>query len=131
MTLEDQALLSKAADLLPLLRANIEKQQLHKAIEQIWHVIGEANRYVDEQKPWALKTENPARMGTILYVLAETIRQIAILTQPLVPQASARILDQLAISPDQRTFVGLKTALVPGAALPTPEGVFPRWIEGK
>jgi methionyl-tRNA synthetase len=131
LTPEDQALLSKAADLLPLLRTNIQKQHLHKVIEQIWQVIGEANSYIDEQKPWGLKIENPARMETILYVLAETIRQIAILTQPLVPNASERILNQLGISPDQRTFADLGTALVPATVLPTPEGVFPRWGEGK
>ena len=82
-------------------------------------------------KPWSLKTENPTRMGTILYVLAETIRQIAILTQPLVPNASARILDQLAVPPDQRAFADLATALIPGTTLPIPEGVFPRWVEEK
>lgn len=131
MTPEDQALLSQAADLLSLLRADMQKQLLHKAIEKIWQVIAEANRYVDEQKPWTLKAENPARMGTILYVLADTIRQIAILTQPLVPTASERILDQLAISPDQRTFADLGTSLIPGTTLPLPEGVFPRWVEEK
>ncbi len=131
MTPEDQALLSQAADLLSSLRADMQKQLLHKAIEKIWQVIAEANRYVDEQKPWTLKAENPARMGTILYVLADTIRQIAILTQPLVPTASERILDQLAISSDQRTFADLGTSLIPGTTLPLPEGVFPRWVEEK
>jgi len=131
MTPTDQALLSQVAMLLPSLRADIEKQLLHKVAEQLWQVIGEANRYIDEEKPWTLKTENPTRMGTILYVLAETIRQIAILTQPLVPNASTRILDQLAVAPNQRTFADLGTALLPGTVLPPPEGVFPRWIEEK
>jgi methionyl-tRNA synthetase len=122
----DYALVSQPTDILPTLRADIGRQSLHKVAEQIWRVIGEANRYVDDQKPWALKVEDPARMGTILYVLAETIRQIAILTQPIVPEASARILDQLAIPDAQRTFAHLETALVPGTSLPPPEGVFPR-----
>lgn len=124
----DHALLSQAAKIFPSLQSDIEKQALHKVAEQIWHVIGEANRYVDEQKPWALKTENPARMGTILYVLSETIRQIAILTQPLVPEASARILDQLAVPDDQRAFSHLGMTLIPGTILPAPQGVFPRWV---
>lgn len=124
----DHALLSQAAKIFPFLQVDIERQALHKVSEQIWHVIGDANRYVDEQKPWTLKTENPARMGTILYVLSETIRQIAILTQPLVPEASARILDQLAVPDDQRTFSHLGMALIPGTILPAPQGVFPRWV---
>ncbi len=67
-------------------------------------------------------------MGTILYVLAESIRHIAILTQPLVPEASARILELLAIPQNQRTFAHLGTALIPNTTLPPPEGVFPRFI---
>lgn len=128
ITAADQKLISQPSDILPALRKDMECQALHKVAEQIWHVIGNANRYIDEQKPWALKTEDPGRMGTILYVLAETIRQIAILTQPLVPEASARILDQLAIPHEQRTFAHLGTALIPGTSLPPPEGVFPRWV---
>ncbi|MBX9805007.1 MAG: methionine--tRNA ligase [Alphaproteobacteria bacterium] len=127
----DEELLLSAKNLITTLRSDIEKQLLHKMIEQIWHLIAQANRYIDEQKPWSLKEEDPARMGTILYVLAETIRQIAILTQPLLPEASARILDQLAIPEDKRTFAHLVSALVPGTTLPAPEGVFPRWVEEK
>jgi methionyl-tRNA synthetase len=131
LTPQDQDLLSQPIDILPQLRTDIERQALHKVAENIWHMIGNANRYVDEQKPWALKTSDPTRMGTILYVLSETIRQIAILTQPIVPDASARILDQLAIPREQRTFADLDKALVKGTKLPTPEGVFPRWIDTK
>jgi methionyl-tRNA synthetase len=129
LTAEDKALLAQPRDILPGLRADINRQAFHKVIEQIWHIIGHANRYVDEQKPWSLKTENPIRMGTILYVLSDTIRQIAILTQPIVPEASARILDQLAIPADQRAFEHLPNGLVPNTLLPTPEGVFPRWVK--
>lgn len=129
LTLIDEALLSKIKELLPHLRIAIEKQALHKVAEEIWQVIAEANKYVDEQKPWSLKTEDPSRMKTILYVLAETIRQIALLTQPLLPEASQRILDQLNVGPEMRTFAHLDTPLTPGTILPPPEGVFPRWVE--
>lgn len=127
----DEELLLSTRNLIMTLRIDLEKQLLHKMIDQIWQVIAQANRYIDEQKPWSLKEANPARMGTILYVLAETIRQIAVLTQPLIPEASSRILDQLAIPDDKRTFAHLTSALVPGTTLPTPEGVFPRWVEEK
>jgi methionyl-tRNA synthetase len=128
LTPTDQSLLSQPKGILPSIRTDMEKQALHKVIEQIWQIIGEANRYVDAQKPWELKTSDPVRMGTILYTLAETIRQIAILTQPIIPEASARILDQLAIPQDQRTFKHLDKTLEAGIALPAPEAVFPRWV---
>ncbi|NYZ12066.1 methionine--tRNA ligase [Azospirillum sp. RWY-5-1] len=127
----DEALLGRARALLGTLRAEIGVQAFHKALDAVWAVVGDANRYVDEQAPWALKKTDPARMATVLYVLAETIRHLAILTQPVMPAASSRILDQLALGPDARGFdrLGQGGALVPGTALPAPQGVFPRYVE--
>jgi methionyl-tRNA synthetase len=109
---------------------------IHDAIEVIWKAVREANRYVDTNAPWALRKTDPARMGSVLYVLAETIRHIAILTQPIMPESSAKLLDQLAVPEDQRSFAHLNTdsirgefSLQPGTALPKPEGVFPRFVE--
>jgi methionyl-tRNA synthetase len=67
-------------------------------------------------------------MATVLYVLAETIRNVAIVLQPFVPDAAAKILDQLAVAENTRGFanVGESGALVPGTSLPAPRGVFPR-----
>jgi methionyl-tRNA synthetase len=62
-------------------------------------------------------------------VLAETIRHLALLTQPFMPDSSAKLLDQLAVPEDARTFehLGADHALSPGTALPAPKGVFPRF----
>jgi len=70
-------------------------------------------------------------MGTVLYVLAETIRHLALLTQPFMPDSSAKLLDQLAVPDDARTFASLGPdhALATGTQLPQPEGVFPRFQE--
>ena len=113
------------------MRAEFDAQLFHKGLEAIWSVCGDANRYVDEQAPWALKKTDPARMATVLYVLAETVRHIAILVQPVVPESSAKMLDQLALGPDARGFatLGPDGALKPGTALPAPQGVFPRFVE--
>ena len=89
----------------------------------------EANRYIDHAAPWTLKKTDPARMATVLYVLAETIRRLAILTQPVMPDAMATMLDQLAVAPDQRGFAELEGRLDPGTALPKPAPVFPRYLE--
>ncbi len=94
-------------------------------------MVGAANRYVDQQAPWALAKSDPARMNTVLYVLAETIRQLAIPAQPVIPDAAGRLLDQLAVGQGARDFAALGPvgALKPGTALPPPEPVFPRWVE--
>jgi methionyl-tRNA synthetase len=127
----DTALLNAAHGLLGPVRDLFAQQSFHRALETIWAVVGQANRYVDEQAPWALKKNDPERMATVLYVLAETIRHLAILVQPVTPDAAARLLDQLALPETARSFahLGPDHALVPGTALPAPAGVFPRYSE--
>jgi len=129
ITADDNALLDRSAYLLDDVRAVLREQAFHDALERIWTVIRAANAYIDHQAPWALRKTDPMRMATVLYVLAETIRRIAILTQPFMPDASAAILDQVAVPAEARGFAALATALVPGTPLPPPVGVFPRHVE--
>ncbi len=130
---DDQQLLDAAAALHPKLGDLMDRQQFHECLEVLWQVVRAANGYVDRQGPWALKKTDPARMQTVLYVLAETLRHLAILTQPFMPEASAMLLDQLAVSADNRDFAALTggAALVPGTPLPQPAGVFPRFVENE
>ncbi|HEX6118057.1 MAG TPA: methionine--tRNA ligase [Dongiaceae bacterium] len=127
----DKALLASAHGLLAKLRPLMAEQAFHRALEAIWQVVGEGDRYIDEQKPWTLKKTDPARMATVLYALAETVRHLAILVQPFTPQSMAKMLDQLAVPAGARTFAALGEggALKAGTSLPAPEGVFPRYVE--
>jgi methionyl-tRNA synthetase len=132
LTPADETLLASVGGLLPRVREDFAEQSFHRALEAIWQVVAEANRYVDEQAPWALRKTDEARMRTVLYVLAETVRQLAILVQPVVPGSASRLLDQLAVPATARDFAALAAApLVTGTALPKPEGVFPRYIEAE
>lgn len=129
-TVDDDDLLARAHRLLPRARAAMGEQALHRVLETVFEVIGEANRYVDAMAPWALRKTDPDRMRTVLWTLAETIRHVAVLTQPFMPLASAELLDQLGVPPARRDFSTLGpqgTPLVPGTPLPKPRGVFPRW----
>lgn len=129
----DKTLLASAYGLIARVRTEFDAQSFHKGLEAIWSLCGDANRYVDEQAPWALRKTDLARMATVLYVLAETIRHIGILVQPVMPASAARILDQLALGEDARGFatLGPSAALTPGAVLPAPAGVFPRFVEAE
>jgi len=128
----DTALMEAAAALPEGVRAHMDVQAFHKALDAIWTVVGEANRYVDGQAPWVLRRSDPERMRTVLYALAETVRRLAILTQAFVPEASAKLLDQLAVPPQRRLLAHVRdpeASLVPDTTLPRPEGVFPRHVE--
>jgi methionyl-tRNA synthetase len=125
----DAALLGEGGALLDVVREAMDRQQFHEGLEQVWHLVRAANTYVDRQGPWALKKSDPARMNTVLYVLAETIRRIGLVLQPVMPGTMARLLDQLAIPIEQRDFAAFDRPLAPGTPLPKPEGVFPRLVE--
>ncbi len=127
----DEALIGAADGLLAAVRADYGAQAFHLALTRIWEVVSQANRYVDDQAPWALRKTDPDRMATVLYVVAETVRCLALLTQPVMPDASGRMLDQLGVGSDRRdlsTF-GAAGRLTPGQALPKPAPVFPRLTE--
>ena len=129
LTAADETLLAGARGLLGTLRGDFAEQAFHRALEALWQVIGDADRYVAEQAPWTLKKTDPNRMETVLYVLAEVIRHLGVLVQPVVPSAAAKLLDQLAVPAERRDFAALATPLVPGTTLPKPEGIFPRFVE--
>ncbi len=132
LTAEDDALLAAAHGAVDAVRAAMAEIAPHKALEAIFEVVGAANRYVDAQAPWALAKRDPVRLRAVLWTAAETIRHLATLTLPFMPQASARILDQLAVSEPARRLASLGpdgAHLVPGTPLPRPTPVFPRLVE--
>jgi methionyl-tRNA synthetase len=126
---DDTALLSAAAGLLEHVRGHIDRQTFHDALEEIWKVIRAANGYIDRQAPWALAKTDKIRMAAVLRVLVDTVRVVATLLQPVMPGSMARMLDQLGVPAEARTFAALATPLTDGVALPPPQGVFPRYVE--
>ena len=118
-----------ATGLLGSIRQSYDAQAFNKVLDKIWQVVGDANRYVDDMAPWALKKTDPDRMATSLYVLADTIRVLGVLMQPIVPESASKMLDQLALGDEDRKFAALETRLVPGTELPKPSPVFPRYVE--
>jgi methionyl-tRNA synthetase len=130
-TVNDMAILAQADGMIGLARSAMATQQIHQALNAVWAVVAEANRYFAGEAPWALAKTDPKRQATVLYVTAEVVRQIAILAQFAMPEASAKLLDILGI-PDEissRNFGSLDTRITPGTVLPAPAPVFPRYIE--
>jgi methionyl-tRNA synthetase len=104
---------------------------MHLALEAIWSVLGAANKYFSAQEPWVLRKsdlpEDEARFRTVLYTTLETVRIAALLSQPVMPESTGKLLDLLGQSDDARTFAAIGTRLSPGTTLPAPVGVFPRY----
>jgi len=128
----DQKFITSISDSLSDLRAMMEAQNFNLALELIWQHVAKANRYIDEQAPWALRKSDPARMETVLYTLAEAIRNIAILTSPFMPDSMDRVLELLGLNKEERGFdlLGHAHALASGTQVRgKPKPIFPRFVE--
>jgi len=124
----DKELLQAAENLYDTAANHIAFQAIQKYVDTMIGIGVQANKYIDTQEPWVLRKTDPDRMATVLYVLMEVIRYAAILYQPVIPTASRKILDQLAVKPDQRDFAHLtkEFRISPGSPIEKPVGVFPR-----
>ena len=131
LTDDDKKLLADADALLGICRTAMKSQQIHQALNAIWAVVADANRYFAAAAPWALKKTDPVRMGTVLSVTAEVIRQVAILATAVMPESAGKLLDLLAVPPEARDFAALgdNGRLAHGMKLPEPAPVFPRYVE--
>ena len=129
LTAEDKAILGAIDGLLPVVRDHMDKQAFNKALEAIWKQVADTNVYFAGQAPWGLKKTDPERMGTILYVAAEAVRQLAILIQPITPDAMDSLLGQMGIVEEDRCFtkLGAENRLPSGGTIDKPQGVFPRF----
>lgn len=132
---QDRALLDKVQvthkDSLTDAHDKMERCRFTEVIGDIIAMSSAANEFIDREAPWTQRKENPEAMKRSLYTLLETIRCIAIMLQPFVPDSAAKLLDQLAVPTDARSFEHLRPehALKAGTGLPRPEGVFPRFVD--
>ena len=131
LSASDQAILAAADAMIGKARDAMATQQLHQVLNAVWAVVADANRYFAGEAPWALAKTDPQRQGTVLYVTAEVLRQIAILALPFTPASAEKLLDFLAVPAGERnfSFLGGKHRLAAGVKLPAPAAVFPRYVE--
>jgi len=127
----DKALIALAEGTPDKARQHMDELQFSLALQDIWQLVGECNRYIDVNAPWVLvKTdEGKERLKTVMYVLCECIRIVAILIAPTMPRTPARIYEQLGIAEGELT--GWESAsrfgLLPaGTKVQKGEALFPR-----
>ncbi len=126
---DEVALMAILASEIAIYRTEMVALRLNRALEAVMTMVAAANGYFADAAPWGLKASDPLRMAAVLATTADAVRRIAMLVQPAMPGAAARLLDQLGVATDARTFADIDTVVAAGTPLPTPEGVFPRWVE--
>jgi len=128
----EEALKEKARQVRETVGQETQRLAFHKALMTLWELIDEVNKYIDTQAPWALAKvpENKARLMTVLYTLAEILRQVALLLFPFLPGTSELMQQQLGLGEkvlipnwdEQVTWGGT----VPGTTVKKGSALFPR-----
>jgi methionyl-tRNA synthetase len=127
-TAEDEAMLTNVRGVRETAATHIANQAIHQYSNTMIALVKDANKYIDVAAPWALKKTDPERMATVLYVLMETLRYTGILYQPLIPDSANKILDQLTVPQEERTFAHLDSCpLKPGTPMDVPKIILSRF----
>ena len=134
LTSDDEALLKASYDMVAIARQHASQQNMKQMCESIINVARLGNKYIDVQAPWTLRKTDFARMQTVLYVLTESVRRMAIVLQPVMPTSCSTLLDQIGCSSEWRTIESIASMIPVGTSIGTVAPVFPKiepYIEEK
>ncbi|MBM4079138.1 MAG: class I tRNA ligase family protein [Planctomycetes bacterium] len=125
----DGGLAEHAESLSRVVDEAMSELQLSRALDAIWDFIQRSNKYIEDSKPWAVAKVDAAKVGGILYSLAEADRVVSVLISPFMPATAERIQRQLGVfdgAPELRTSArwGL---LRPGTKVTKGQPLFPRY----
>ncbi len=108
----------------------LDKLNFPGALEQIFALVGRANKYIDETTPWVLAKDDKyrPRLMSVLYNLAECIRIVTILLKPFMPALAPRVSEQLGVDLTTATWADATTwAMTPaGTKVQKGPALFPR-----
>ena len=115
-----------------LVEKSMNELQFSSALAEIWKLVGDCNRYIDQTQPWVLgKSENGLpRLKTVMYYLAECVRAIAVAVGPTMPNTPERIFEQLGVTdPALKTWESIQTfgGILPGTVVHKGAPLFPRY----
>ena len=128
---QDGELLALVKGLRDRYEGQMEKFQFQNALEEVFKLVQRANKYIDENAPWALAKDmeaNGARLAAVLYNLLETVRVCTILLTPFMPESCGKIFDQTGADASARTWdSAARWGVLPaGVEVRKGENLFPR-----
>ena len=109
--------------------AYMDKFGFNMALEEIWKLIRRTNKYIDETSPWVLAKEEASkpRLDTVMHHLAESIRVISVLIDPVLPNTSRKIRLQLGIGDDEVSWQDAgRFDMMEGKKVQKGDPIFPR-----
>ena len=128
---QDDTIIPAASALADRIEESMNAFHINEAIGEIFKLVRLCNKYIDLTAPWLLAKDeaNKARLGTVLYNLAECLRIIGVALQPFLTRTSPKIFAQLGITDEAlMSFDSIHTfGLLPvGQKVVKGEALFPR-----
>lgn len=128
---QDDTIIPAASALADRIEESMNAFHINEAIGDIFKLVRLCNKYIDLTAPWLLAKDeaNKARLGTVLYNLAECLRIIGVALQPFLTRTSPKIFAQLGITDEAlMSFDSIHTfGLLPvGQKVVKGEALFPR-----
>ena len=131
-TADDNALLELVGSAISKdIPEHFQNLAMSQGLESWMQAVFACNAYVDAQAPWALKKTDPARMETVLATLFICIGQLAVAALPVIPESAGKLLDQMGIPQNVRSYSGICSHWYSPLAesnfqIAQPQGLFPR-----
>lgn len=113
-------------------QAQFEHFQFSRAMRSLWDLVRHLNKYIDSSAPWTLfKQGNLHRLGTVIYVILEGMRKVALHLWPVMPSTSETMLAQLGLKfavegVDLEAETTSWFGLAPGTMVAERSNLFPR-----
>lgn len=130
VTAFDSELSTTAANVIGNYHQAMDKMEFNTALSEVWSLISRANKYIDETQPWVLakEEERQAELNSVMIHLAESLRIVAILLQPIMIETPAKIFNQLGLESETMNLQGLHFGEFPSNTKVVSKGtpIFPR-----
>ncbi len=104
----DKKLLNNLKNSLPKLKSLMNNQELNEYIKTVVSFSFDANKYFNDSEPWAVKKKDPERMNAIIFTIVEQIKNISILLNPIIPNATNKVLTMINISTEDLSIDKIK-----------------------
>ena len=104
----DKKLLNNLKNSLPKLISLMDNQHLNEYIKKVVGFSFDTNKYFNDSEPWAVKKKDTERMNSILYTTTEQIKNISILLNPIIPNATNKVLAMINIPTEQISIEKIK-----------------------
>jgi len=98
LNISDKNLLDNLKNNTPKLINLMNNQELNEYIKMVVSFSFDANKYFNDSEPWAVKKKDPERMKTILFTIVLQIKNISILLNPIIPNATNKVLSIMNFS---------------------------------